>query len=300
LASDKARDLAVIKIHGKNLRALSIGDSDQVQIGEDVVAIGNPLGLELTVSNGILSGVRTDEQRGCKFLQVTAPISHGSSGGPLFNMAGEVIGITSMYLEGGENLNFAIPINDAKRLLQHQFNSLHQLPNETPAPAFVERQDAAKPPIVRKERRFGTDVVRAAIVAINGLGTSREKELLQDLRNTVDLEKDTALRDQEEFAYFAIVLESNYVYDGTKAFLDRVRQIMTARSLSMNYAMSLASDEPEYKAFREQRILCADTLKSQVRDGYIDPPQFCSDLNPLTAYRQVVLCNISKDECGAP
>jgi hypothetical protein len=93
--------------------------------------------LELTVSNGILSGVRTVEKEGGKFLQVTAPISHGSSGGPLFNMAGEVVGITSMYFEGGENLNFAIPVNDAKGLMRNQSAKLQNLPNEIPAPSDV-------------------------------------------------------------------------------------------------------------------------------------------------------------------
>src|ERR1700676_5524337 len=82
LVTDKVRDLAVIKIHGKNVRALTLGNSDRVQIGEEVIAIGNPLGLELTVSNGILSGFRTVEKERGKFLQITAPISHGSSGGP--------------------------------------------------------------------------------------------------------------------------------------------------------------------------------------------------------------------------
>jgi serine protease Do len=84
------------------------------------VAIGNPLSLESTVSNGIVSAIRTVEDEGGKFVQITAPISPGSSGGPLFNMAGEVVGITTSHLIGGENLNFAIPINDAKRLLQCQ------------------------------------------------------------------------------------------------------------------------------------------------------------------------------------
>jgi hypothetical protein len=130
LAADKVRDLAVIKIHGKNFRSLTLGNSDRVQIGEEIVAIGNPLGLELTVSNGILSGVRTVEKEGGKLLQITAPISQGSSGGPLFNMAGEVVGITSMYFEGGENLNFAIPVNDAKRLLFNRSAALSSLPNE--------------------------------------------------------------------------------------------------------------------------------------------------------------------------
>jgi S1-C subfamily serine protease len=130
LAADKDRDLAIIKIHGKVFHALTLGNSDQIQIGEDVVAIGNPLGLELTVSNGILSGIRADKDAGGKFLQTTAPISHGSSGGPLFNMQGQVIGINSMYYEGGENLNFAIPINDAKRLLSAKSTELQNLPNE--------------------------------------------------------------------------------------------------------------------------------------------------------------------------
>lgn len=138
LVADKSRDLAIIKIHGKTFPTLTLGNSDQIQVGEEVVAIGNPLGLELTVSNGILSGIRSDGKADDKFLQITAPISHGSSGGPLFNMLGEVVGINSMFLAGGESLNFAIPVNDAKKLLQNQSAQLQQLPNEidivTPSP----------------------------------------------------------------------------------------------------------------------------------------------------------------------
>ncbi len=132
LASDKVRDLAIIKIHGKTFRTLALGDSDDIQVGEEVVAIGNPLLLESTVSNGIISGVRTSKELG-KFLQTTAPISPGSSGGPLFNMRGEVVGINTLYLEGGENLNFAIPVNDAKNLLSTKSARLHNLPNEQPS-----------------------------------------------------------------------------------------------------------------------------------------------------------------------
>ena len=117
VAFDKARDLAVIKAHGQNFRVVTLGNSDRVQVGEEIVAIGSPLSLESTVSSGIVSGIRTIKEEGGKFLQITAPISPGSSGGPLFNMAGEVVGITTLYLKGGENLNFAIPVNDAKLLL---------------------------------------------------------------------------------------------------------------------------------------------------------------------------------------
>jgi len=142
LAANKVRDLAIIKIHGKTFRTLTLGNSDRVQVGEGVVAIGNPLSLESTVSNGIVSGVRKVERLGGKFLQTTAPISPGSSGGPLFNMAGEVVGINTLYLEGGENLNFAIPINDAKLLLLNQSAKLQNLPNEAAKESVREAQVA--------------------------------------------------------------------------------------------------------------------------------------------------------------
>jgi hypothetical protein len=131
LAFDKARDVAIIKAHGENFRTITLGNSDQLQVGEEVVAIGNPLSLESTVSNGIISGIRTVEEEGGKLLQVTTPISPGSSGGPLFNMAGEVVGITTLYLKGGENLNFAVPINDVKSLLLANSSKVRALPNET-------------------------------------------------------------------------------------------------------------------------------------------------------------------------
>ncbi len=130
LAFDKDRDIAVIKTNGENFRSVVLGDSDRVQVGSEVVAIGNPLSLESTVSNGIISGVRTLKKEGAKYLQITAPISPGSSGGPLFSMAGEVVGITTSYLRGGENLNFAIPINDVKPLLATRSSKIEPFPNE--------------------------------------------------------------------------------------------------------------------------------------------------------------------------
>jgi hypothetical protein len=139
---DKERDVAIIKVHGQNFRTLTLGNSDRVQVGEEVVAIGNPLSLESTVSNGIVSGIRTSEDLGGKFLQITTPISPGSSGGPLFNMAGDVVGITTMYLKGGENLNFAIPINDAKHMLLAKSAKMLDLPNEPPKEIQSEKTHA--------------------------------------------------------------------------------------------------------------------------------------------------------------
>jgi len=130
LASDKDRDVAIIKAHGSDFRVLALGDSRRLQVGEEVVAIGNPLSLESTVSNGIISGIRAADEKGNDLLQTTAPISPGSSGGPLFNMAGEVVGITTSHIEGGENLNFAIPINDVKRMLGKASAKISALPDE--------------------------------------------------------------------------------------------------------------------------------------------------------------------------
>lgn len=145
LATDKYHDLAILKIHGKIFQTLALGNSDQIEVGEEVVAIGNPLGLELTVSNGIVSGIRADEKQERKLLQITAPISHGSSGGPLFNMSGEVVGINAMFLEGGESLNFAIPVNDVKNLLVNRSAQLQELPNEPEAEAPGSDSSAESP-----------------------------------------------------------------------------------------------------------------------------------------------------------
>lgn len=116
VAADRERDLALIKIVASNLPVLNLGDSDKVEVGEHVIAIGNPRGWKSTVSDGLLSAIR--DFKGIKLLQTSAPISPGSSGGPLLNMHGEVIGITSSLDMWGQNLNFAIPVNEVKSLIK--------------------------------------------------------------------------------------------------------------------------------------------------------------------------------------
>jgi len=171
LASDKARDIAVIKAHGEHFRTLTLGDSDHVQVGQEVVAIGNPLSLESTVSNGIVSSVRSIDEKGGKYLQITAPISPGSSGGPLFNMEGQVIGVTTMYLKGGENLNFAIPINAAKSLLLMQHARLLGFPNVSVSPDTTtssEVQQASEPTITSPQFKYYQQMLAAKDQAILG------------------------------------------------------------------------------------------------------------------------------------
>ncbi|MEP7341155.1 MAG: S1C family serine protease [Acidobacteriota bacterium] len=113
---DRDKDFAILKIQAYDLPKVLLGNSNQVQIGEPVVAIGSPLSLDGTVSTGIVSSVRKLES--FSMLQTTAAISPGSSGGPLFNRRGEVIGMVTMQMKEGQNLNFALPINYVRGALQ--------------------------------------------------------------------------------------------------------------------------------------------------------------------------------------
>ncbi len=118
LSTDERRDLAVLGIAGFNLPFLPLGNSDSVRIGHPVVVIGSPLGLENTVTTGIVSG-RRQEAEGYQVLQISAPASRGSSGGPVLSRNGEVVGIAASQMQVGQNLNFAVPINYARGLLAH-------------------------------------------------------------------------------------------------------------------------------------------------------------------------------------
>lgn len=129
LAKDPLVDVAVLKISEKNLPCLELGDSDKIELGETVVAIGNPLGeFEDTLSAGIVSGLsrkitafgglslKTTSLRG--LIQTDAAINPGNSGGPLVDMEGKAIGINTAMVMGAQNIGFAIPINYAEKILE--------------------------------------------------------------------------------------------------------------------------------------------------------------------------------------
>jgi hypothetical protein len=108
VADDPDHDLTIIKVSGKNLPTLGLANSDTVLVGDHVLAIGSPLGLENSVTDGIVSALR-DDSKGRSWIQTTAPASHGNSGGPLLLMNGKVVGILTWKASEGENLNFAVP-----------------------------------------------------------------------------------------------------------------------------------------------------------------------------------------------
>jgi len=129
IARDPISDIAILKIKDKKFPFLELGDSDKIELGETVVAVGNPLGeFHDTVSSGIISGMsrvitafsgfttQVAQLRG--LIQTDAAINPGNSGGPLVNMEGKVIGINTAMVMGAQNIGFAIPINYAKKDLE--------------------------------------------------------------------------------------------------------------------------------------------------------------------------------------
>jgi len=118
VATNAYVDLALLKLEGvDDLPIAYLGDSGESRVGQSVYAIGNPLGLERSVSEGIIS-TKNRPFEGLTYIQTTTAINPGNSGGPLFNMQGEVIGVTNMGILMSEGLNFAIPVDAVKRFLR--------------------------------------------------------------------------------------------------------------------------------------------------------------------------------------
>lgn len=143
LASDSDRDLALVRVEADDLPVLALGDSEAVRAGDAIVAIGHPLGLEDTVSNGLVSAVRVLDPA-FTVLQISAPIAPGSSGGPIFSDKGEVIGVASAFSTEGQNLNFGVPSRYLKALLKE----IRPVPLKVFAAATAEADDL---PTIKRE-----------------------------------------------------------------------------------------------------------------------------------------------------
>ena len=126
IGTDPVTDIAVLKVNGLNVTPLAFADSDQVKVGQRVIAVGNPFGFDETVTQGIISAKgRAMEDSANEFFQTDAAINPGNSGGPLVDLRGEILGINSAVYAGGgagtgspQGLGFAIPANTARRALE--------------------------------------------------------------------------------------------------------------------------------------------------------------------------------------
>ncbi len=116
-ATDRTHDLALIRVEAEGLPALELGDSDTLKQGQSVVAFGNPLGLEHSVVQGVVSGLREDVD-GRPMIQLAIPIERGNSGGPLVDLQGRVHGLLTLKSQVAENLGYAATVNDLKPLME--------------------------------------------------------------------------------------------------------------------------------------------------------------------------------------
>jgi serine protease Do len=148
IALNKFGDLALLHIEDKDapqFASITLGDSDKLSVGDSVFAIGSPMGLERTVTQGIVS-TKTREIEGVLYLQTTAQINPGNSGGPLFNLRGEVVGVTNMKITFGEGLGFAIPIETVKYFLNHRDAFAYDNDNPTNPYRYLEPPSRTRKP----------------------------------------------------------------------------------------------------------------------------------------------------------
>jgi len=134
--ADWARDLCSLKVVGLDVQPASLGNSNTLKVGAKVYALGTPKGLSLTLSDGIVSGFR--ERTGGRYIQTTAAISRGSSGGGLFDENGALVGLTTFYMADGQNLNFALPIEWVNDLPQRSSPALAWVPLATREPPTIQ------------------------------------------------------------------------------------------------------------------------------------------------------------------
>jgi S1-C subfamily serine protease len=152
LGKDPVTDVAVIRVSAENLPTVTIGDSDKVRQGQWAIAIGNPLGLQETVTVGVISGTERSSMaigipdKRIGFIQTDAAINPGNSGGPLLNARGEVIGVNTAIIQGTQGLGFAIPINTAQQVaqqliatgqVQHPYIGMQMVPLDSQVKQYV-------------------------------------------------------------------------------------------------------------------------------------------------------------------
>ncbi|BAY28056.1 HtrA2 peptidase [Calothrix sp. NIES-2100] len=211
MGSDPVTDVAVVRIPANNLPTVILGNSDQLQPGAWAIAIGNPLGLDNTVTHGIISATgRSSSQVGMpnervNYIQTDAPINPGNSGGPLLNASGEVIGINTAIIQNSQGLGFAIPINTAKKIasqliatgkVNHPYLGIQmltltpevkeQLNSDPNSPITVEESQGVLIIKVARNSPANTGGLRAGdvIIKANNQAITNAEELQQAVENT--------------------------------------------------------------------------------------------------------------------
>lgn len=198
-------DLAVIKIDAKNLPVINLGDSEKINIGQTAIAIGNPMGLtfERTVTQGIVSAlnrsIAVDTNTIAEdLIQTDASINAGNSGGPLLNLAGEVIGINTYKIQSGEGLGFAIPINIVKPIIKQ----IKEEGSFTPAVIGIEGVDKEIARYYTGNEKLNIDKGILIVGVVDGSGADTAGIEEDDIITKINgVEVNTMLKFREQLYY---------------------------------------------------------------------------------------------------
>ena len=183
---DRGHDLALMWITPKAmLPVVRLGDSSGVSAGDKIYAIGNPLGMDYSVSDGLISQVRQLSSE-LTILQISAPISQGSSGGPLFNQFGEVIGVTTMIVTQGQNINLAVPANYLVPMMkQPQTIGLGEFAKATKDIAEAHGEGHADPG-GDVDEKIDRDVPNHATALLDGCSQKDVEDLVQSIGEAIE------------------------------------------------------------------------------------------------------------------
>jgi len=214
---DLGRDLALLRIKPqKPLKTVRLGDSEQMSAGDQIIAIGNPLGVfDYSVSSGLISQVRAvcdqSEERcppgGLKLLQISAPISQGSSGGPLFNQFGEVVGVTTLIVAQGQSINFAVPGNYLKPLVAQPIAiALDKFAADTKSPEDEAREARDSGPAIKR------DVPNHPVALLDGCTEQQLVDVVQAISDAIDVGAPLYNRGDVEACF--------RIYEGTSSKLE--------------------------------------------------------------------------------
>jgi S1-C subfamily serine protease len=181
---DRVTDVAVVKVNAQNLPTVALGNSDKLVQGEWAIAIGNPLGLDNTVTVGIISATgRSSSQVGIpdkrvSFIQTDAAINPGNSGGPLLNARGEVIGINTAIRANAQGLGFAIPIQTASRIttqlfatgkVQHPYLGVQMIPLTAELKAGIAREPTLRSKVTAEHGAVVMEVIPSSPAEVGGI-----------------------------------------------------------------------------------------------------------------------------------
>ena len=249
-AYDVERDLAILQVHpARALPSLNLANSDVVEAGDPVIAIGNPLGvLDYTVSDGLVSSVRPVSDT-LTVLQVSAPISQGSSGGPLFDPTGQVIGVVRAYISQGQNLNFGIPSNYLRAMMERDEHMSLPALNQALVKAMAKAQAraaAAGQGTGSGRKKVPRQVPRHSIEVLAGCSTSSLAQAEAAIADAISSGAPIYNQGNHEGCY--------RIYEGTALRLERqsdCQGVRDALGQGLLRASTLAAPAPKAWAMRD-------------------------------------------------